>query len=312
MARSASERLRVTLVAAAMLAVPMGACRLFVDLDGLREEPKPDASGADVVAPEVDATSDDDSAHPDPLEGGQIIDASNDIPVFDVDASKTCPAGKGPDMVRIPTSTSSFCIDTTEVTRGQYDAFLQTNPSTASQGAFCAWNTTYVPTADYPVKAGDESLPVGAIDYCDAVAFCTWSGKHLCGRIGGGTLTFASAQTIDAEWVFACSGAGTRSYPYGNVYDKNTCNGGETDPYVGLEPVKTRTKCEVSGVYDLAGNTHEWIDSCVVLGDPATDPCVIQDSAYDGHPQSDMICTKMGTGARNTTHPAIGFRCCAD
>jgi hypothetical protein len=90
------------------------------------------------------------------------------------------------------------------------------------------------------------------------------------------------------------------------------CNGGETDPGVGLEPVMARPECVVSGVYDLAGNTHELLDSCVVTAVPQEDPCVVQESAYDGHPQGDMICPRMGTVDRSNASGAIGFRCCAD
>jgi formylglycine-generating enzyme required for sulfatase activity len=214
-------------------------------------------------------------------------------------------------MVRIPTSNGSFCIDTTEVTRAQYLAFMNAGTPPAPS-AFCAWNVNFTPTAHaWPPGAGEENLPIG-VNWCDAETFCKWSGKRLCGRIGGGALTLAQAQTLDAEWVFTCTGAGTRSYPYGNVYDKNKCNGGETDPFVGIESVMVRPECVVSGVYDLAGNNHEWIDSCVVGADPATDSCVIQSSCYDGHPAADMICTKMGATPRNHESAAVGFRCCAD
>src|SRR5690349_9742791 len=36
-----------------------------------------------------------------------------------------CPSGRGPSMVRIDLAGVSFCIDSTEVTRDQYTAFLE-------------------------------------------------------------------------------------------------------------------------------------------------------------------------------------------
>ena len=316
MGRSVSASRRVVVVLATLTA-SLVACRAFVDLDGLGSGPATDGSVPDTtsdvaVAPSPDVTDSDGEVHPNSLDGATtIIDASDDVPVFDVDASKPCPSTGGP-MVRIATSTGSFCIDETEVTRGDYAAFLSTSPPTNNQGAFCGWNASYLPIVDWPPDINTATYPVGGVDWCDAQAFCKWAGKRLCGKVGGGALTVLEAQTLSNEWIFTCTGAGTRKYPYGNTYDKNKCNGGETDPFVGLEKVKSRNECVVSGVYDLAGNEHELVDSCVVTGTPEADQCVLQESAYDGHPEADMECTRMGTWARNQAHSAVSFRCCAD
>jgi sulfatase modifying factor 1 len=45
-------------------------------------------------------------------------------------------------MVRLP---EGYCIDGTEVTRAQYQEWLNTSPSTAGQISDCAWNTTFIP-----------------------------------------------------------------------------------------------------------------------------------------------------------------------
>jgi formylglycine-generating enzyme len=313
MARSASGSSR-TLLTIAVLTASIVACRAFVDLDGLGGGSGATTADADTNdAPETEEDASGDSEHPTQLDSSTIIDASDDIPQFDVDASKPCPSGSGPSMVRIPTTTGSFCIDSSEVTKSDYQTFLASGPDpTANQGAFCGWNASFIPSSGWPPTIADASKPVGGVDYCDAQAYCKWAGKRMCGRVGGGALSFAESTTPTSEWVFTCTGAGTRLYPYGNTYDANKCNGGETMPAPGLESAKARPTCEVSGVYDLAGNAHEWIDSCVVTATPETDPCVISSSSYDGHPMADMACTAMGTGSRNTSHSAITFRCCAD
>jgi formylglycine-generating enzyme required for sulfatase activity len=121
-----------------------------------------------------------------------------------------------------------------------------------------------------------------------------------------------AAGTIESEYFFVCSAGGTRTYPYGDVYDPQSCNGGEAN--AGLENVKSRAGCEggFKGVFDTAGNTHQWLDSCVIGATPQTDSCVITNSAYDGHPAADMPCTQMNAAPRDRMGAPHGFRCCAD
>src|SRR5687768_9119148 len=115
---SVSERARVVLVAMAALFAPIVACRAFVDLDGLGGGAAPDGAAVDDVnvTPQPDVTTGDAQRQPEDLgDSASIIDASDDLPTFDVDASKPCPSTGGP-MARIATATGgSFCVDETEV-----------------------------------------------------------------------------------------------------------------------------------------------------------------------------------------------------
>jgi len=101
------------------------------------------------------------------------------------------PLRGGPNMVRVPTVDGrSYCIDATEVTQAQYSQFLFVKKGdTSGQEARCTWNMSYGVTCGGfdPVARG--GYPVVCIDWCDAVAFCSWAGKRLCGKIGGGSLT---------------------------------------------------------------------------------------------------------------------------
>ncbi len=56
-----------------------------------------------------------------------------------------CPGAGGPSMVKLP---QDYCIDSTEVTRSQYAAWLSTtsaNTINAQDSTNCSWNTTFTP-----------------------------------------------------------------------------------------------------------------------------------------------------------------------
>ena len=102
--------------------------------------------------------------------------------------SAPCAGTGGPAMVMLP---EGYCIDSTEVTRAQYQTWLDTNPPTSGQGFDCDWNTSYAPDADCMNAAevcstGCDAHPQVCVDWCDAYAYCRAVGKRLCGKIGGG------------------------------------------------------------------------------------------------------------------------------
>src|SRR5688572_19333200 len=113
---------RVALGCIVAAALGVGAC---IGLDGL-------SSGPSVSV----------DAGPDATQGAP------DAPAPDADASEppmpaTCGRGvHGPTMV----DAGSFCIDTTEVTQGQYFEFLTAKAGvTTGQPSVCSWNTSYAP-----------------------------------------------------------------------------------------------------------------------------------------------------------------------
>ncbi len=218
-----------------------------------------------------------------------------------------CPTGvPGPALVDV---NGAYCMDATEVTNAQYKAFLDTTPATSGQDAWCSWNTTYTPSTGWPA-AGIESYPVAYVDWCDAYAYCSWAGKRLCGKIGGGANGYADfADATKSEWFNACSAGGAKTYPYGNTYDGAKCNGID---YGASAPIAVATApgCEggYPGLHDMSGNVMEWEDSCAGTG--ATDWCRLRGGGTNGG-ATGITCNLDQPFFRNYVASNIGFRCCS-
>lgn len=103
-------------------------------------------------------------------------------------------------------------IDTTEVTRGQYESWLATNPTLpAVTDQNCGWKSTgsYAKQCTGYTGADADHHPVGCVDWCDAYAYCRGVGRRLCGKIGEGSVPAASYQDATAsQWYWACSCGG--------------------------------------------------------------------------------------------------------
>lgn len=210
-----------------------------------------------------------------------------------------CPA---PGMVRV----DSFCIDATEVTEREYTAFLAAKKGdTSGQSEVCAWNTSFDP--DPALFPKDPLRPVRGVDWCDAYAHCSWAGKRLCGKIGGGPVSKLSADDPEVDqWFRACSANGTRTYPYGDTFNPTACATSKTD----IIPVKSRSTCEggYPGIFDMSGNVWEWEDSC----DESND-CPLRGGGWpSGDLESGCKYGLVHFGLdRRETLADVGFRCCS-
>ncbi len=243
-----------------------------------------------------------------------------------LDGGRPCPGTKGPVMIRVGTPTNNFCIDTTEVTVGQYAEFTSAVPDAAGQGAPCTWNTSYLPGAG----SSDLAVPIAGIDWCDARAYCAFAGKRLCGKHKDGKHVgpVPLAENLDFntnEWLLACSNVGQFRYPYGGIHQPLTCNTGEVEAGKS-EAVKTKKDCEggFKGVFDMVGNLWEWHDGPCLLPDAggdaagidsgggAKDECFVKGGSFTtAGPQ--LGCSSDGRGAlRDRRATDVGFRCCSD
>ena len=270
-------------------------CSLLVGVDGLSGGPGSESAAGDATPP-GDAS---------PLDASS--DASSDGP----DASAACPTGRGPAMV----VAAGFCIDSTEVTNGQFRDFLLSGPTVAMLPPECAWKTSYAS------GTGAADLPVGNVDWCDAVAFCAWAGKRLCGKIGGGSNDFADyALFTKSQWFSACSHAGDRVYAYGSTFDGKACNDRAYDAGAAI-PVKSAPRCEggYPGLFDMTGNVWEWEDSCIrdPDGGPSLggDRCRARGGTWlddNTEVRCDFDHLEHFDPRRSTARDYLGFRCCAN
>jgi formylglycine-generating enzyme len=212
-----------------------------------------------------------------------------------------------------------YCIDSTEVTRDQYAAWLDRNPPDTGQLPECSWNTgvdAFKPICEWPPGTKGQH-PVVCVDWCDAYAYCKGAGKRLCGQIGAGANDYGDdADATKSQWYNACSSGGKNIYPYGSTYQPQTCNGSNhgvgTTVAVGSMSGCGSTLPGYTGAYDLSGNAFEWQDSC----DGATgsnDLCRLGGGAfnYDSYGLQCFVGSDGSCSYRNYAYDFFGFRCCA-
>jgi hypothetical protein len=195
-------------------------------------------------------------------------------------------------------------IDATEVTRGQYFAWLVREPTAADQPAECDWNGTFMPDPTCMTEAsvcqGDACVthPQPCVDLCDAIAYCSAIGRRLC---------------TEAEWTSACSSDG--AYPLGREsggsFGMSTCND-YIDGRATTVPVASKTGCQppagsgFAGVFDLIGNVEEWVDDCRA----ADDVCSPRGLSF-GMGAAAPSCGQSTYAERSVVRDNLGFRCCS-
>jgi formylglycine-generating enzyme required for sulfatase activity len=250
-------------------------------------------------------------------------------------------------MVRLPKNLGGGCVDSTEVTFAQYQAFLEDGSVDFNdQPNECALNksltaflpTLYIQAAYKSDEAKFGSYAVSGVDWCDARAFCAWSGKKLCGKVGGGALASADRNTAADQWWLACATQTQKSYPYGGLtiggtkrpdtYDPSLCHTDDVtqpEPLLRQRPVTTTCEGGVPGLYDLSGNLLEWTNSCApgLAGQPQTDSCALRGGSFNFTGNA-VLCTSIegrervkpeqkGTDDTNGLYySAFGFRCCSE
>ncbi len=226
-----------------------------------------------------------------------------------------CPRGlAGPSLVKVESASGPYCIDSTEVTNGQYEAFVNAQGSVTPHIPFdgCLGVTSLLPDMPLP-GAGNEDFPKGRVSWCQAQAYCAWAGKRLCGKVGGGPIVDSLLNNAKfAQWFNACSSGGTRNFPYGMNYDPNKCVGPPADGgRLGPTPAGSNRACEggFPGIFDMSGNLWEFVDNC--NGPTAANACTACGGGFDAPPDQ-FGCSFCRTWGRTAFATDIGFRCCKD
>ncbi len=227
----------------------------------------------------------------------------------------SCPNKQGGDMVLIPLKTGgSTCIDANEVVQQDYYAFLGTSPDPQQQITQCKGQSFDPGVCQGWDPTNFKTRPAVCVDWCDAVGFCKFVGKRLCGATNGGPLAPSSANdAAQDEWYNACSAGGTKLFPYGDLYEGQTCNGLQA-PTAGPTTVSFYAACigGYPGIFGMSGNVREWVDSCTGSN------CMQRGGSWiDGSSGSfNLTCladaTSKSMGAATTKNEKVGFRCCAD
>jgi formylglycine-generating enzyme required for sulfatase activity len=130
------------------------------------------------------------------------------------------------------TLTKDFFLGAMEVTQGQYQALMGTNPSY--------------------FKTLGRDVPVEEVSWKEALEFCQklTAQERAAGRLPDG---YALTLPTEAQWEYACR-AGTTGPSAGDLdamawYAKNS--GNTTHPVGTKQP-------NAWGLYDMAGNVYQW------------------------------------------------------
>ncbi|MEM7344950.1 MAG: SUMF1/EgtB/PvdO family nonheme iron enzyme, partial [Chloroflexota bacterium] len=175
--------------------------------------------------------------------------SGTDTPEEELVASATLPSSEG--MMRIPADSYSvgvpdssggefaseqtvelnqFWLDQYEVTNSQYQTYIDQTDGEPPSG----W-------ADGTVPAGKEAHPVEGITWDMAAAYCQSVSKRL---------------PSEAEWEVAARGSEGLLYPWGD--DERAVELPRTDTYEVGTISENRSPF---GIYDMAGNVWEWVDT---------------------------------------------------
>jgi formylglycine-generating enzyme len=260
--------------------------------------------------------------------------------------SSACLAPAGPAMVDVPTPSGlRYCVDRTEVTQAQYQAFLaQVKEAAGSEHDDCKDNKTYQPVQHPSSMEGATCIageswtpgatpnrPVVCIDWCDAFAYCKWAGKRLCGKVGGGRGALTTSIDLqnpafgadESQWYNACSQGGKSLYPYGSSYDPQACEGADVSQagnggWLAKKDVAARAGCRGTdepfvSLNDMSGSVGEMTDECMwwqSSGGGSWD-CAVRGGSMTS-PLDELSCKFYGTSPIYVASSGTGFRCCKD
>jgi formylglycine-generating enzyme required for sulfatase activity len=197
---------------------------------------------------------------------------------------------------------SSFYMDVTEITNGQYKACVNTgscNPPASGSGTYSRSN--YYDQAQY------ANYPVVNVTWFDARDYCAWVGERL---------------PTEAEWEKAARGDDGRIFPWGNSFNSSRANTQDRGTSA-IQPVGQYSNgASPYGILDMSGNVWEyvfdWFDPDYYTDSPAQDPAgpnssptnqrVLRSGSYANYQHYARIANR-GAVEPGTSTQFRGFRC---
>ncbi|MFC2083549.1 formylglycine-generating enzyme family protein [Bacteroidota bacterium] len=229
-----------------------------------------------------------------------------------------------------------YWIDQTEVTVGMFKKFIEVTghkTSAEKEGWGKPWRDgpkedewPMIPGTDWLHPQGPESIthedhPVVQVSWEDAIAYVKWIGGSL---------------PTEAQWEKAARGTDGRRFPWGDEFDGNFLNYGDSlcpvgrwrdhkynDGYAYTSPVGSYPDgASPYGVLDMAGNVWEWVADWYYedyyenstyqnpVG-PFNGQVKAQrgGSWYDGEPEAWVNCVVRHQNPVNDRYEDVGFRC---
>jgi formylglycine-generating enzyme required for sulfatase activity len=134
--------------------------------------------------------------------------------------------------------TSSFYMDVNLVTNAEYAACVSGGWCTAPGNASSYSRASYYGNPTY------NNFPVIYVNWTQATAYCTWSGKRL---------------PTEAQWEYAARGGlSGKRYPWGDT--ATACVDGNFDYCIGDTSAVGSYPANGYGLYDVGGNVWEWVN----------------------------------------------------
>ncbi|MFW5741224.1 MAG: formylglycine-generating enzyme family protein [Myxococcota bacterium] len=234
------------------------------------------------------------------------VDAAEDAPEAAVSCTGTCGTPGCGACPTIPVVSAqmpngdAYGIDAYETTVAEYQVFLDAKVPKQTDEA-CEWNETYEPNPlvfEFP----SPDMPIHAVDWCDARAYCEWAGKRLC---KGSESHLEDPEK--SEWYNACTLGGIQDYPYGDSYDPEPC-----PPFSAPYSPGSLDTCEggYPGLFDMAGNLSEWTDECQQDQPGYATMCARRGAGYGG--STTWFGCRGSVESRQVERANAGIRCCVD